>query len=258
MPSPIEEFLVSGVFAFILVFVRIGTAIMIMPGVGDSFVPERIRLHFAVGLSLVLFPLVQPHVPSPIPGTFTLLSLIFMEFLIGLFFGTIARIFMAALDTAGMVISLQSGLANAQIFNPNFATQGSIMGAFMSVTGVLLLFTTGLHHILFMGIAQSYDFFPLGSIPDSGSMAEMMAHSIAAAFAVGVKIAAPFIVITLLIYVGMGVLSRLMPQIQVFLLALPIQILLSLLTVALVASAMFMYWLGEFRAGMAFFLTSVQ
>jgi flagellar biosynthetic protein FliR len=258
MPSQIEEFLVTGVFAFILVFVRIGTAIMIMPGVGDSFVPERIRLHFAIGLTLVLFPVVQPYMPNPIPGTFTLLYLILMEFIIGLFFGTVARVFMTALDTAGMVISVQSGLGNAQIFNPSLSVQGSVIGAFMSVTGVVLLFATNLHHLLFMGIKESYEFFPIGGIPDTGGMAELMSRAISAAFAVGVKVAAPFIVLTLLIYVGMGVLSRLMPQIQVFLIALPIQILLSLLTITLVASAMFYYWLGQFRDSMAFFLTSVQ
>jgi flagellar biosynthetic protein FliR len=92
VPSTIEDFLITGVFAFILMFVRIGTAVMIMPGIGDSFVPSRIRLHMALGMTLALFPLLVPHVPSPLPGTVTLFSLIVMEFVIGMFFGTIARI----------------------------------------------------------------------------------------------------------------------------------------------------------------------
>lgn len=65
MQSALETFLVSGVLAFILTFVRIGAAVMIMPGLGDSFVSERIRLHLALGLSFVLFPLVMPFIPSP-------------------------------------------------------------------------------------------------------------------------------------------------------------------------------------------------
>src|SRR5688500_1340957 len=103
MPVAIEDFLVTGVFAFILAFVRMGTAVMIMPGIGDSFVPERIRLHIALGLSLVFMPLVAAKLPAQVPETFALLSLVVMEFVVGLFFGTIARIFMTALDTAGMV-----------------------------------------------------------------------------------------------------------------------------------------------------------
>ncbi len=258
MPSVIEEFIVSGVFAFILTFVRVGSAVMIMPGLGDSFVPTRIRLHMAVALTLALFPLTMAYMPNPIPGTMTLFTLIGMEFLIGIFFGTIARIFMTALDTAGMVISLQSGLANAQLFNPSLASQGSLMGAFLSVTGVVVLFATNLHHLLIIGVLESYQLFPIGAIPDTASMAALMAKAVSASFSIGVKIAAPFIVVVFLIYVGMGVLTRLMPQVQVFLLALPLQILISLITLTMVMSAGFMYWLGQFQAGMVFFLTVGQ
>ncbi len=255
MSSLIEQFLVTGVFAFILTFVRIGSAVMIMPGLGDSFVPGRIRLHLALALTLALFPLLMPLMPVPIPATGKLIVLITMEFIVGIFFGTIARIFMTALDTAGMIISLQSGLANAQLFNPALAAQGSLMGAFLSVTGVVVLFTTNLHHLLIIGVMESYQLFPIGEIPDTGSMADLMARTVSASFSIGLKIAAPFVVITLLIYVGMGVLARLMPQVQVFLLAMPLQILISLATLALVLSAILAFWLASFRDGMVFFLS---
>ena len=250
----LDTFLASGILAFILTFVRMGTAVMIMPGLGDSFVPERLRLMIALGLSFVLCPLTFKYMPAQVPGTFTLLMLIMMEFIIGLFFGTVARIFMTALDTAGMVISISSGLGNAQVFNPSLATQGSLVGAFLSITGVLFLFATDLHHLLIAGLVESYELFPVGAVPDSGSMAEFLARTVSASFAIGVKIGAPFIVLTMLIYVGMGVLSRLMPQIQVFLLALPLQILLSILTLMLVMSAIFIYWTTQFEEGMVFFL----
>lgn len=254
MNAVIETFLVSSVLAFILTFVRMGTAVMIMPGLGDSFVPERLRLLIALALSFVLFPLTVKYMPAQVPGTFTLMLLIVMEFVVGLFFGTIARIFMTALDTAGMVISTSSGLGNAQVFNPSMAMQGSLIGAFLSVTGVLILFATDLHHLLIMGLVESYTLFPVGAIPDTGSMAELLARTVSASFSIGVKIGAPFIVLTMLIYVGMGVLSRLMPQIQVFLLAIPLQILLSVITLMLTMSAIFIYWAGQFEEGMIFFL----
>ncbi len=252
----IEEFLAAGVLAFILTFVRMGTAIMIMPGLGDSFIPERLRLLIALSISFVMFPLTLKYMPNPMPGTFMLFSLIVMEFIIGLFFGTVARIFMTALDTAGMVISTSSGLGNAQVFNPSLAAQGSLIGAFLSVTGVLVLFAVDLHHLLIAGLIESYELFPVGAIPDTGSMAELLARTVSSSFAIGVKIGAPFIVLTMLVYVGMGVLSRLMPQIQVFMIALPLQIILSLLTMMLVLSAIFMHWALQFEEAMVFFLKS--
>lgn len=258
MQPMLEQFLAGGLLAFILTFVRIGTTVMIMPGLGDSFVSERIRLHVALGLSFVLFPLVLPHVPTPLPQTFMLFVLIVSEFIIGLLLGTVARVFMTAMDTAGMVISMQSGLSNAQVFNPSLAAQGSLMGAMLSVTGVLLLFETNLHHLMITGMIESYTMFPVGEIPDTGSMAEIMARALAASFSVAVKIATPFIVLTLLLYVAMGVLSRLMPQVQVFLLALPLQIILSLMLLMIMGSTLFMVWLSFYENGLITFFEAAS
>ena len=96
----LENFLGVSVFAFILTFVRMGTALMIMPGLGDSFVPERMRLMIALALSFVLFPVTMKYMPATTPNTFGLLSLVVMEFVVGLLYGTVARVFMTALDTA--------------------------------------------------------------------------------------------------------------------------------------------------------------
>lgn len=252
----IQNFITTGVFAFILTFVRMGTALMIMPGIGDSFTPQNVRLHIAVGLSFVMAPIVATYLPSPIPGTIVFFSLIVMEFVIGLFIGTVARILMAALDTAGMIMSMQSGLGNAQLFNPAFSTQGSILGAFLSVMGMVLVFSTNLHHLLIMGVVDSYQMFPIGTLPDVGGMADMIARTVSYSFLVGVQIAGPFIVVGLIIYIGMGVLSRLMPQIQVFMVALPLQIYISFLTLALIVSACMLFWAHKFEEGMVFFLMS--
>lgn len=250
----IQEFLTNGVFAFILTFVRIGTAVTIMPGVGDSFTPQHIRLYIALGVSVVLAPIIAPMLPDPMPGDIMLAVLLIMEFIIGLFIGTMARILMMALDTAGMIISMQSGLGNAQLFNPAFATQGSLVGAFMSVTGVLVLMATKMHYLLFFGLIDSYQMFPIGSVPDTGSMADMMAQAVAASFAIGIQIGAPFMIVGMVMYIGMGILSRLMPQIQVFMVAMPLQIYVSLLTLTIVLSAALLFWVSKFEEGMVYFL----
>lgn len=252
----LEQFLLSGVFAFMIIFVRFGTAMIIMPGIGDSFVPGNIRLYVALGFSLALTPVLQQMVPSPMPAFGTMISLIVVEFITGLFIGTIARILMMALDTAGMLISMASGISNAQVFNPSLAVQGSIFGAFFSVMGVTLLFVTNLHHLLLYGLVESYELFPIGGIPDTGSMAELMARAVSASFMTAFQIATPFIVISLLLYIGMGVLSRLMPQIQVFMIAIPLQILLALITLAITLSASMLFFLTKFEEGMVYFLST--
>jgi len=252
----LEEFLVTGVFAFTLIFVRLGTALMIMPGIGDSFTPQNIRLYIALAMSFVLMPVIQQYMPSPIPPLLTLFTLIIMEFIIGLFIGTIARILIAALDVAGMIISMTAGLSNAQVFIPTSATQGSVVGALLSMAGGLIIFVTNLHHMMIYGLVESYSMFPVGGVPDAGSMAEMVSRTFSLSFLIGFQIAAPFVVMSMLIFIGMGVLSRLMPQIQVFILALPVQILLALVTLFFVISTIMLFWVSKFEEGMVFFLTS--
>jgi flagellar biosynthesis protein FliR len=255
MQATLETLMTGMVLAFLLTFLRVGTALMVMPGLGDSFTPERVRLHMALGITFVLFPVLMPYMPKAVPTTLMFFILVAGEMIIGLMIGTVSRILMLALDTAGMVISTQSGLANAQIFNPALAAQGSLIGAFLSVLGIMLLFATNMHHLLIMGVVESYQMFPVGEFPDTGSMAEVIIKTVSASFAIGIKITAPFIVLTFLIYVGMGVLSRLMPQIQVFMIALPLQILLSLVMIIFVLWAMMFEWLRQFETAMTYFLS---
>jgi len=256
MEQLIQNLVVSQVYAFIMIFTRVGTAMMIMPGIGDGFVPERVRLMFALGFSVMMTPVLQSSLPEFTMGNVQFLSMIIGEFIMGAFIGGMARIFMTALDTGGMLISTQMGLANAQIFNPQFAAQGSIMGAFLSITGALLIFATNLHHELIMALVQSYQSFPPGHLTANmmGDMADIVSLAVTEAFGIGFHFAMPFFVVTMMIYVALGILSRLMPQLQVFMLSMPIQIIVGFLTFTAVAGAGMTYWLTEYESGIRFFI----
>jgi flagellar biosynthetic protein FliR len=256
MESLLQTLVVGQVYSFMLVFVRVGTAMMIMPGIGDGLVPGRVRLLFALALSAIMTPLIAPSLPEFSNAGPAFLALLAGEFVMGAFIGTVARIFMAALDTAGMLISMHMGLANAQIFNPAFATQGSIMGAFMSISGALLLFATNMHHLVLEALMDSYTRFPPGSIgiAMAGDMADTIAVSVTQAFAIGFHFGMPFMLVTMMVYAAMGVLSRLMPQLQVFMLMMPVQIMVGLLMFTLVASAGMLYWLGAYQNAINLFL----
>lgn len=256
MESLLQNLAVSQVYTFMLVFVRVGTAMMIMPGIGDGFVPERVRLFFALAFSAIMTPLLRPLLPEFNDIGPAFFMLLVGEFVMGAFIGSIARIFMAALDTGGMFMSTQIGLANAQIFNPAFATQGSIMGAFLSITGALLLFATNLHHLLLGALLDSYQTFPPGDlgVNFAGDLADTIVTAVGHAFMIGFHMAMPFIIVMMMIYVVMGVLARIMPQLQVFMLAIPVQIIIGLLTFVMVVSAAMLYWLGQYENAIRIFL----
>ncbi len=254
-PDDFQSFLTTGVFAFILTFVRIGTAIMLMPGIGNAFVPQNIRLYFALAFAFVVFPIIQSKIPYPLPTTFNLFTMIIMEFIAGLFLGTIMRVLLAAVDTAGMIISTQSSLANAQLFNPAFASQGTVIGSFLTLAATVLLFVTDMHHLMLTGIIESYNLLPINALPAFGDMADILVKQVGYSFVIAIQMGAPFLVLVTILYVGIAVMSKLMPQVQVFMLAVPIQVTLALITLSMVMSTMMLFWLTKFDEGYQFFYT---
>lgn len=249
MQSLLHDLIVTQLFAFLLIFMRMGMALMIMPGIGDSFVSPQVRLHFALAISFLLTPVLSAHLP-PIPSqTYMLVMLLISEAFIGIFIGTVMRIMITALDTAGAVISLQSGFSNAVLFNPVTDSQGSIVGSLYSMLGVTLLLVANMHHYMLASVVESYQLFPAAtSMPDMGAVTEVISRTVSVAFKIGIQLSIPFLVVGLLVQMGFGILGRLMPQVQIFFLALPVQILLSLVMLTMVLSAGMLYWMSGFES----------
>jgi len=212
------------IFAVILIFVRVGAAMMLLPGIGEPFIAVRTRLMLALMLSVLVTPVLSPSLP-PLPDSLIALTLlVFGEIIVGVFIGTIARMFIAALTTAGMMIAYMSSLANALVDDPSAAQQGSIAGSFLTVVALLTIFALDLHHLLLAAVINSYELFVPGQPLPVGDFSEVVTTVAAKTFLLSFQIAAPFIAVGLIFYLGIGLLSRLMPQVQVFFVAMPLQI----------------------------------
>src|SRR5438270_2160375 len=199
-----------------LVFCRVGSALMVLPGFGDLYVPARYRLLLGAFLAMLLATALATILPGQPDSPLTLMSLLGGEIVIGLFMGSISRLMLSALETAGAVVSLQLGLSAAQIFNPLLAQQSAISGAFLTVFGVLLIFITDTHHLLLRGMIASYGLFPPGAFPGFGDMSDTVTRLVGASFRLAIELSAPFIVLGTVFFVALGFLARLMPQLQIF------------------------------------------
>ena len=193
-------------YFYMLIFARVGTILMLMPALGEMVIPARMRLSFALVFSLVLFPLVSPSLPALPTDVLQVLVYLFHELAVGLIFGAITGLMAAAV--AGSVIAFQTGLSGAQGADPvNGGVQGALIGAFLSMLGVTLIFATDLHHVALMAIRDSYMIFSPTDPLMFGDAAQMAIQSAASAFVIGVQMSAPFIVFGLVFYLGMGMLS---------------------------------------------------
>ncbi|HSK38370.1 MAG TPA: flagellar biosynthetic protein FliR [Arenibaculum sp.] len=244
----LERLLTGNVYAFMLVFARIGAAFTLLPGFADAYVPVRARLLLALAISVVVVPVVAGELP-PMPASALALGLLVIgESVTGFFLGSISRVLLGALDVAGMIVSMQTGLAAAMIFNPALATQGTLVGVLLTNLGIVLMFVTDLHHLLILAVVGSYEIFVPGTGLPLADFGQTVVGLVARSFAVGAQMAAPFLIVGIMFNVGLGVLQKLMPQIQIFFVAMSTQIALGLLMLMITLSAAMMFWLGHLEA----------
>jgi flagellar biosynthetic protein FliR len=230
-----------------LLFVRIGTLVMLLPGLGEASVPPRARLGLAIMLTALLAPLLQGAVPPPPDDPFAMTGIVVSELFVGLMFGACARLLMTGLATAGQIMGLETGLSFAQTADPTMSQTGQLFAVFLGVFGIALVFATDLHHAFLRGIVGTYSILAPGAAASPGDAAQLAVDVTAQSFRVGLQVAAPVIVGGLIFRVGLGVLARLIPTIQVFFVALPLQILGGFFLIALGLSAGMIVWLDSLQ-----------
>lgn len=250
----LNEILTLDIYRFLMIFTRMGAALMLMPGFSGQLVSTRIRLLLGLALTLVLLPVVgtlYPPLPRHVGG---LVRLIVGEALVGIYLGVLMQILMACLNIAGSFISFQVGLTNAFSFDTVAEQQSSTLTALLSNIALLALFITDMHHLMLRAMADSYATFVPGQMMPLDDFSETLGHVMSASFGLGVQLSAPVLAFGLIFYAGLGLMSRMAPQIQVFFVAMPIQVVggLGMLMVAL--PMMIMIFLRWFEAGLMPFL----
>ena len=187
----LESFLVSQVFAFFLIFCRIGSGILVMPAFGETYVPPQLRLALAFMLSLLLVPLLGHAIP-PLPSSpLALALLVASEILTGLFIGTICSILISATHVAGMIFSFQSGMSSAVVFDVTQSSQGSLIGNFMGLLALVLLFASDMHHLMLHGLTDSYAVFAPGHWPPLHDFVETATRTVADTFLIAAQVSTP-------------------------------------------------------------------
>jgi flagellar biosynthetic protein FliR len=229
---------------FMLVFARVGAMVMLLPGLGESNIPVRVKLGIALLLTLIILPLHRAAYQVDMTSMASLGVLMVHEIIIGVVLGATARVTLSALAVAGSVIAQQLGLGFVTAVDPTQGQQGLILGNFLTLLGVTLIFATDLHHLVIAGLHDSYRLFQPGEVPVVSDVAALVTNTVAGAFRVGIQLSAPFLVFGLVFNVALGVLSRLMPQMQVYFVAVPLSIMIGFLILLIVVGAMMASFLG--------------
>lgn len=229
-------------FVYFFVFARLSGALMMIPGIGEVFVPPRIRLTTAIVLSLVITPLVAHLIPITKLVGFETLYYLARETLIGLTIGLVGRIMLNSLQVTANIIAYQTSLSSATIFNPSLGSQDSAFSTYLIMGATTLIFATNMHFQIIEVFINSYDAFPPNNGFPFADFKDFIVKIVNHSFNFGIRLSLPFLIAGMVINIAIGLLSRLVPQMQVYFLMMPAQILIGIAFLGITVSAILTYF----------------
>lgn len=225
---PVEQFQ-----TFLVVTSRVAGFIGAIPVISSAQTPGRIKTAMVIAISLALFPVMAEAVPKVSFAPLPFMLLMISELLLGLLLGLVARLIFTAVEFGATVIGYQMGFAAAEIFDPQSQRQVALISQFQNVFAILIFLAINGHHLFLQTAVLSYELLPPGQLDFSGQAIPFLMELTSHMFAIGVQFSAPVLAVLLLSGLILGVLARVFPQLNVFLLSFPINIGTAFIVIAL-------------------------
>lgn len=238
-------------FAFVLLLGRIGGAMALLPGLGEAALPAMLRAGMALALTALLLPVIGPSIGAAPDAALLAAGMLAAEVATGLWFGWLARLFALALPIAAQFIAYLLGLSTVLQPSAELGPQSSALARLSELLAPLFLLSTGLYTLPLLALAGSYRLIPAGALVPAADGTASAVHSLGAIFALALRLAAPFVLAGIVWHLAIGLMSRLVPRIQVYFTAMPGQILGGLLLLALLSAAILNAWVDAVRDGFA-------
>jgi len=219
--------------AFLICLVRVAALIGTLPLYSGGQTPMRVRAGLTIMMTLVVFPGVRHHLPQLSSGPAALLVLLGGEALLGLMVGYLARFIFTAVELGGTVIGYQMGFAAANVFDPQNQRQVSLISQFQNVLAILIFLTLNIHHYFIRALVHSFRMLPPGKWDFSGGAIPYLLELAGRMFVLGIQFSAPVLAVLLLSGLVLGIMARVFPQLNVFLLSFPLNIGITFLLMGL-------------------------
>ncbi len=219
--------LIKNEAVFLLVLARVASIMIALPFIGGRGIPAFIKAMLALSISLALLPFLRIEA-GPIEPVSLAVGVV-RELLLGLVIGLGVRFVFAAIEIGADMVGIQMGFGLANVFDPITNQQASIISQLFSLVVVLVFFVVNAHHIILQALVYSFEVIPPFGFYPSGPLIKNLIGLGSSMFTTGMKIAAPMTVALLLSQVAMGILSRVVPQMNIFIFSFPITIGVGLL-----------------------------
>lgn len=232
-PSPRE------VVFFMLVLSRVAGIFAALPVFGGRRMPTRIKAITVFMITLICFPTLSAAPPQMPSDAFSLALLALSEVMIGLTLAFISQIIFAAVEFSGQIIGMQMGLTISSILDPSQGTQTQIMSVIQTLFATLLFLSLNIHHLFIRAIMDSFKVIPMGGWHINGELINFLVIRTADIFIIGIRLAAPVMVALLLTTIALGIMARAFPQMNIFMISMPLNIGLGLVVLGMTLTIFF-------------------
>lgn len=233
------------IYIFILIMVRYIGMFLVAPVFGSRVIPVRVRLSFILFLSIITMPVLMNLQGAKTPNNLLALILsVLAEFAVGLSIGFFSYLVFAAIQFAGHYMDLSMGFAIVNVMDPISGTQAPVLGQFKNILAILIFFAINGHHLLLKAVYYSYQLIPIGRVSFSPVFFRYIFSTATEFFRVSVLIALPVVGTIFVADVIFGFLARSIPQMNIFIIGLPLKIILGF-TVLILSLIFFIYYFQD-------------
>jgi flagellar biosynthetic protein FliR len=251
IPVNLDAWLQEALYHYLLVFARIGTAFMMLPGFADAGVPARTRLAGGLAVAFAITPVLSPDLPAPPGDPLKLALALLAEIVAGAFLGGIIRVIMGALHVAGATMAQNMLLSNIFGGGGTAFMGATTISATLMLGAITVIFASGLHLPMLAAVIESYRVIPAAAFPEPQMLGRMAERGGLKMFGLAAQLAAPFLALGFLVKMAMGFINRANQKMPVFFVAIPLVIAGGLLLLALTAPAILQEFRAEFAAWIA-------
>lgn len=248
--QPFLNIAAGAIFSAVAVFARVGAILFMLPGIGERFTPMPVRLAAAIAFSLIAWPMILPQA-QVLDGTVNSFGLALLaEVAVGLLIGFSVRMLIYALQTAGQLAA--QNLSITQIFGAGVAPDPEpTIGTMLTMGGIALAVTLGLHVQAAALIVDSYELLPLGRFPVGADAAAWSSERVADAFNLAVSLTLPFLVVGFLYNLALGFINRAMPQLPVAFVGMPALVWVGIVVLGAICIPLLLFWHERLQEALA-------
>ena len=220
---------------FLFSLLRVSAILVTMPIIGNAFVPRQVKGGLSLLMTIIIYPAVQQDLSVVTLELFPLLLRMVAEVIVGIMIGFTARFVFAGIQFAGDIIGFQMGFSIASIFDPSTSQQVSVVSEFQFMMAMIIFLFVDAHHIFLTAIVDSFRILHLHDLRFSGILFQRLVTLSGDVFVIAIKISAPIVAVLLFVNVGLGVIARTVPQINIFIVGIPLQIAVGLVFLGVTA-----------------------